>query len=288
VTNSSAGREQPAPRTWLFVPGDRPERFRKASASIAHEVICDLEDAVGPAHKVDARNAVVQWLSTGGSAWVRVNATDTEWHRSDVSAIVASPGLRGLIIPKAEDPAVIEQLAGGLRAGGRQRGVIALVESARGILRAHDLASSAAIDQLAFGSIDYAYDVNSDHTPDALLLARTTLVLASRAARKPAPIDGVTTAYLDLDAVVADARYARELGFGAKLCIHPAQLAAVEQAFRPTDEELAWARQVLSAPGASETAASGVGGHMIDAPVLDRAARVLATSESVAHPDRMR
>jgi citrate lyase subunit beta/citryl-CoA lyase len=285
VTSNSTERRRPSwptpSRTWLFVPGDRPDRFDKAAASAAHEIICDLEDAVADGQKISARDAVVEWLSAGASAWVRVNGLDTEWHQSDVSALSDAPGLRGLIVPKAEDPAALEDLAGRLRQQDRRRRLIALVESARGIMQANELASSNAVDQLAFGSIDYAADVDADHSPDALLLARTTLVQASRAARKPAPIDGVTTAYRDIEAVAAAARYARGLGFGAKLCIHPAQLGPVEGAFRPSGEQLAWARQVVNAAATADGAVTGLSGHMVDTPVLGRARRILESADEV-------
>jgi len=101
--------------SWLFVPGDRPDRFDKAVAAGADEVIVDLEDAVAPDSKESARTAVAAWLA-GGSAWVRVNAVGTPWHEDDVRTLAAAPGLRGLVVPKAEDPAALDdvhrQLAG--------------------------------------------------------------------------------------------------------------------------------------------------------------------------------
>jgi citrate lyase subunit beta/citryl-CoA lyase len=261
-------------RTWLFVPATRPERFAKAAASGADEIICDLEDAVPVDGKDGARQDVAAWLSNGGSGWVRINGVGTDWFDDDVAVLTSAPGLRGVVLPKAEDPADLDALASRLR-DGATRGLVALVETARGLMQAGALAASESVDRLAFGSIDYAADIDAEHDDEPLLLARSTLVLVSRCAHKPAPIDGVTADYRDLDAVHGDARSARRLGFGGKLCIHPAQLDAVATAFRPSADQVDWAREVLAAAQAADGAATSLHGKMIDKPVLDRAARIL-------------
>jgi citrate lyase subunit beta/citryl-CoA lyase len=261
-------------RTWLFVPGNRPERFDKARSSGADEVICDLEDAVAPQDKPAARRAVVGWLSDGGSAWVRVNGENTDWYIDDVESLAGLSGLRGFMVPKAED-------AQSLAALGRRipsRGVVALIETARGIHHAHDIASCEAVHRLAFGAVDYAVDTGADETNESLLLARSTLVLASRIAGKPAPIDGVTSTFQDPAVVGTAAAYARSLGFGAKLCIHPAQIAPALAGLRPTADQLAWAEQIVTATPNEAAGASALNGQMIDKPVLERARRILSQS----------
>ncbi|MGV1008063.1 MAG: HpcH/HpaI aldolase/citrate lyase family protein [Dermatophilaceae bacterium] len=263
--------------TWLFVPGDRPERFERARGSGADEVICDLEDAVHPERKQAAREQVCRWLSSGGSGWVRVNAADTGWLGDDVDALAGVPGLRGIVVPKAEDPGVVDDIRGRVPA---TVGIVALVESARGVVRAHDLAGSGAVDRLAFGSIDYAVDIDAAEDDETLLLARLTLVLASRAASKPGPIDGVTRSVDDAELIGAEARRSRRLGFAAKLCIHPAQLQPVASGFAPTPQEAAWARKVLDALEGDTPGAVTVDGQMVDKPVVDRARRIL---ERAAH-----
>ena len=239
-------------RTWLFAPGNRPERFDKARFSSADEIILDLEDAVAPDAKEKARRDVAWWLTHGGSGWVRINAIDTDYHDRDVSMLGSLPGLRGFIVAKAEMPAALRSLGRRLE----HRGLIALVESARGVHRAFDIAECDAVQRLAFGSIDFAQDIDAAESSDSLLLARATLVLASRVAGKPAPIDGVTTAVRDPAAVAEAAAYARSLGFGGKLCIQPDQLAVAAAAFAPSAEQVQWAREVLDAIDATPVSAS--------------------------------
>jgi len=255
--------------TWLFVPGNRPERFDKARASGADAVLCDLEDGVAPEHKAQARGEVRGWLAGGGRAWVRVNAPGTEQGDGDVEALRGLPGLQGLVVPKSESAARLEDLA---RRGGGCR-LVALVETAVGVLEACSIARSPAVDRLAFGSIDYAGDVDAVESDGSLLLARSQLVLASRAASKPAPLDGVTTDLVDMARVQAAASYARGLGFGGKLCLHPRQVAAVAAGFAPTPQELRWAREVVRSGAAGGAVA--VAGQMVDRPVLERARRIL-------------
>ena len=157
---------------------------------------------------------------------------------------------------------------------GRSR-VVALIESAVGLDQARTLAQSPAVVRLAFGSLDYALDIGAEHTDNSLLSARSDLVLASRLAGLMAPIDGVTQDVRDPAAAADDARRSRRLGFGGKLCIHPAQVDPVEEAFAPTADELHWAGRVAEV---MRRAAGGVvllDGQMIDKPVLERAERIL-------------
>lgn len=259
--------------TWLFVPGDRPERFAKAQDSGADAVLCDLEDGVSPSNKVMARSNVRSWLASGGRGWVRVNAPGSERCYGDIESLRGLPGLQGLMVPKSESATNLENLSE--RAGGCR--LVALVETAIGVLEATSLARSPVVDQLAFGAIDFAGDIGAMETDDSLLLARSLLVLASRAAGKPGPLDGVTSDLLDMAPVQAAALYARGLGFAGKLCIHPRQVAAVAAGFAPQDGDVRWARQVVEV-GASGGAVA-VAGHMVDRPVLERARRILAQIE---------
>jgi citrate lyase subunit beta / citryl-CoA lyase len=136
------------------------------------------------------------------------------------------------------------------------------------------------VTRLAFGSLDFALDIAAEHCDDSLLLARSTLVIAARVAGKPAPLDGVTTAYQDVALAAADAKRARALGFGGKLCIHPSQLAPVAQAFGPSDAEIAWAQRIVEATAQTGGGAVAVDGAMVDQPVVERALRMLARAES--------
>jgi citrate lyase subunit beta/citryl-CoA lyase len=266
--------------TWLFVPGSRPDRFDRASSAGADEVIIDLEDAVAADAKAEARDQVAAWLDGQGSAWVRVNGVDTDWYDDDIAALRSRPGLRGLVVPKAEDPATLARLRDRLAPG---VAVLALVESAVGIVDASAIAASGAVDRLAFGSIDFALDIGADESNDAMLLARSTLVIASRVGSLPPPVDGVTMATGDQDATRTAAAYARSLGFGGKLCIHPSQIEPVASAFRPTPDQLAWATKVLdsvpdSLPAGTDPGAFSVEGVMVDRPVLARARSIVAAA----------
>ncbi len=256
--------------TWMFVPGDRPDRFAKAVASGADCVVLDLEDAVAPDRKDAARGAVGGFLGGDGAAWVRVNAVGASPHLPDLQALAGLPGLRGVLLPKAERAADVTAVATALGVG-----VVPLVESAVGLLAALELARADGTVRLAFGSVDYAGDLGAEHVAEALLHARSVLVLVSRAAGLPGPVDGVTTVFDDAGPARADAARARRLGMTGKLVIHPRQLDAVRQGFAPDPAEVAWARAVLSAV-AGERGAVAVDGALVDAPVVARARWVLA------------
>jgi citrate lyase subunit beta/citryl-CoA lyase len=258
--------------SWLFVPGSRPDRFERAIAAGADATILDLEDAVAPEAKPSARDAARSWLAGGGGAWVRVNGAGTPWHDDDLAALAGSPGLRGVILPKVQEPAQATRVAGRL---GEQVALMALVETARGVRDVGAIAACPAVARIAFGSIDFALDIDAEHTAEPLLHARSELVLASRAAGLPPPVDGVTLEVSDAEgAVTRDAARARALGFGGKLCIHPAQVEVVSRAFAVTPDELDWARRVLQAAREHEGAFQ-IDGRMIDRPLLDRARRLL-------------
>ncbi|MET8853260.1 CoA ester lyase [Amycolatopsis sp. NPDC004625] len=245
--------------TFLFVPGDRPERFDKALAGGADVVILDLEDAVAPAAKDSARASVDEWLASH-RALVRINAPGTPWFGAD-AALVAARGVP-VMVPKAENPGVL--------AGFRE--VVALVETAAGVERAGELAAVPSVTRLAFGSIDLAAELGVDpEDREPFAYARSRLVIASAAAGLAPPVDGVTTNVGDDAGLEADVRYARRLGFGGKLCIHPRQVPVARAAFAPAEAEREWARRVVTAgPGVSV-----VDGRMVDEPVRARARRIL-------------
>ncbi|MFB7560806.1 HpcH/HpaI aldolase/citrate lyase family protein [Streptomyces brevispora] len=256
-------------RTLLFVPADRPDRFTKAAESGAGAVILDLEDAVAPERKEEARRHAAAWLSSNGHALLRVNGPGTPWYEADV-AMAARSGTP-VVVPKAEDPAALSELGDRL---GPSVVIVALVETALGVERAFDVCSSPGVVRAALGNVDLAGELGvspDDHA--ALAYARSRLVCAAAAAGLAPPVDGVTTAVRDETALTADLAHARRLGFAGKLCIHPAQVAQSEKAFAPTEEELRWAREVTAA----REGVSVVNGKMVDKPVLERARRMLAS-----------
>ena len=254
----------------LFVPGDRPDRFAKAAGAGTDTVIIDLEDAVAPGAKASAREGLAGGLEglDGVQIWLRVNAVGTEWHSADMAA-AASVSVHAVMLPKAENAAQLAGVRAQLRPG---QALIALVETARGVHAAEDIAQAS--DRMAFGSVDYALDLGCQPSRDAFLLARSRLVLAARLAGRPAPLDGVTTKTDDSALVQADSAYAYGLGFGGKLLIHPRQIEPARAGFAPAPEEIAWAKRVLAEAGSG--AAAAMDGEMIDAPVLERARGILA------------
>ena len=252
----------------LFVPGNRPERFEKAASSGADAVIIDLEDAVAADAK-DAARAALSGGFTDRPVLVRINGIGTPWHMADVAAVSGLP-FAAMIVPKAEASEDFDALC-----ASSPLPVVALVETARGLAEARRIAAAANVARLAFGSIDFCADLGCAHTREALLSARSELVLASRLAGLTEPIDGVTAAIDDAALVTSDARHARELGFGGKLCIHPRQVAAIRAGFRPDEAEIAWARKVL----ASGDGAAAVDGAMVDEPVRVRARSILKRAE---------
>jgi len=261
------------PRSYLFVPGNRPERFDKALAAGAHRVIIDLEDAVPLDGKNDARAAVAAWLSSEHRVTVRINGTGTPWFEDDLGLCV-SDGVEAIVLPKAEDASVI---AGIRHVTGDRVAVLPLIETARGLWNALDVARAPGVERLMFGSLDYQLDLNI--VEEELLHARAQLVLVSRVAELVPPVDAVTASFDDTAMVRRDAARARGMGFGGKLCIHPRQVTEVNAAFRPTQDEIAWAQRVIAADAASPGAAVAVDGKMVDRPVLLKAQTILIEAD---------
>ncbi|WP_186388123.1 CoA ester lyase [Stappia sp. TSB10P1A] len=261
----------------LFVPGDRPERFAKAVAAGADAVIVDLEDAVAPAAKEAARAGLAEALAPllrPARVLVRVNAGGTPWHAADLAACAGIAGLAGIVLPKAETAGDCARVtdATGLP-------VIALIESARGLANAGEVAGAST--RLAFGSIDFAADLGMAHEREVLRPARFALAMAARLAGQSGPIDGVTTALRDEEAIIGDCRHAVDMGFAGKLLIHPAQIAPARRGFAPSEAECEWAQRVLAAVEGG-AAAVAVDGAMVDAPVIARARQILARAGSAA------
>jgi citrate lyase subunit beta/citryl-CoA lyase len=256
-------------RSYLFVPGDRPERFDKALAAGAGQVILDLEDAVAPESKQRARDAVAAFLRADRPVVVRINAAGTPWFDDDL-AMAARPGVT-VMVPKAESAAALASVQ---RAAPQAR-LLPLIESAAGMSAVDEIARAPQVQRLVFGSIDFQLDLGIEGDAEELLYFRSRIVLASRLADLEPPVDGVCTALDDADALRAESARARRLGFGAKLCIHPRQVAVVEAAFAPSDEEVAWATRVLDAAEGAHGAAVAVDGRMVDRPVLLKARRLL-------------
>lgn len=268
-----------AVRSWLFVPGGRPERFAKADASGAGAVILDLEDGVDPASRVAAREHVAAWLAGGHRGWVRVNDVRSADFVADAQALVGCDraALVGVVLAKAESAADVATVHGAI---GSDVPVLALIESASGVERASEIAAADGVHTLALGVADLRLDAVIGDDPLAWVYPRSRLVFAARAAGLASPVDGPTMRLDDMRLVAAEARQARGLGFGGKLCVHPKQVAEVDAAFGYSEAERDWARRVLQSAGdVDDVGAVRIDGEMIDRPSMMLARAIAASNE---------
>jgi citrate lyase subunit beta/citryl-CoA lyase len=262
-------------RTYLFVPGNRPERFAKALDAGPDRVVLDLEDAVGPGDKASARAAIGSWLRERPDVRVRcvvrINDDATPWFAQDLAWLAEARPV-GVMLPKTERPEQVIRLHPVLDDDGY---VLPLVETARGLLAIEAIAAAPRVRRIAFGTIDYAVDLDLSGDERGLIEPSTRIALASRAAGIAAPVAGVTAEIGDEDRLLADLAFARAFGFGAKLCIHPRQVAPIHRALAPAATEVDWARRVIAAGEGAQGGAVQVDGKMVDRPVLLRAQAIL-------------
>lgn len=264
------------PRSLLFTPGSRPDRFLKAAATDADALILDLEDAVAPADKDAARAHVVGFLNDRPQIRqqivVRINPLDRIWGLQDLAALASiARGADCLLVPKAEDPAQIAALAALLRNEGSTSRLAALVESAKGVAASAQLAQAdPLLSFVMFGAADYAADLGQQVGSFRADFARSMLVNAAASAGIAA-IDSPFFAIDRAEDLRVDCASARALGFHGKAAIHPSQIPAIGETFCPTDAEILHARRII------EAAPDGVGvldGKMIDIAMVRWARRV--------------
>jgi citrate lyase subunit beta / citryl-CoA lyase len=287
-------------RSFLFAPGNHPRRVEKALTLDADAVILDLEDACPIAEKVATREVVVAACKRPrtGLAYIRVNAATTEWGYGDLVA-VAQKGVDGIILPKADtvdEVRAVDWVVSNLE---RERGlpvgaidIIPIIETAKGLANLRAIATAGTrIKRIAFGAGDFTLDVAMTWTRDEgeLLPARSECVLASRAGGLEAPLDTVWADLKDMDGFRASATHVKGLGFQGKMCIHPDQVAVVNEVFAPTEAEVAWSRKAVAAFAEAEKAGSAsiqLDGKFIDYPIVYRAQRVVALAERIASRKR--
>ena len=254
-------------RSLLFVPATHPGRFAKAVASGADVVIIDLEDAVPGDGKAEARDNAAAFLSQEGRAVVRINSHGSEHQEKDIAAISGLPGLSGVMIPKSESADDVDAVGRALEVP-----TIPLIESARGVQNATEIADAEHTTRIALGDQDLMADLGSG-AEELITFARHALTYAAAAAALPGSIDGISLAVGDRDRVRDSAERGRALGFRGKLCIHPNQVPVVNAAFAPSPEEIEWARRVHDASG--QAVAVMDDGTFVDAPVFKRAQAIL-------------
>ncbi|MFJ8649786.1 HpcH/HpaI aldolase/citrate lyase family protein [Streptomyces sp. NPDC093546] len=285
-----------APRSWLYVPGDRPSLLEKALARGADAVIVDLEDAVPATAKEAARDQVARWVAAqrpGGpcALWVRINPGAAG--HADARA-VAAPALAGVVMAKCAGPEDVRALDAVLAERERAAGIAVgrievspLLEDAGAVLAAPAIAAaSPRVRQLQIGEADLCADLGMEPGPDEreLLALRTHVLLASAAAGIRPPVGPVFTDYRDADALRRSTQALRRLGYRSRACIHPSQLPVVHEAFTPTPTEMDRARRLVDRYEAAVRAGQGVltdDGRMVDEAVVRAARRVLAAGEAV-------
>ena len=263
-----------APRTFLFAPGHNPRLVEKATASSADHSVLDLEDGVPPDMKGLARTVACGRASIDPRVVVRINAVNTPFIDDDIEACRTSR-VRLIMLPKA-DPEAVDWVTSRLPAVQ----ILALVETAIGVVKAPETAQRPAVIRLALGAEDLAAQMQLGRIDENNLNhVMAALVLASAAGGLPGPIAPVTIRLDDPTAVRADAAFARSRGFRGKLLVHPDHIDPAVDGLRPTIDETAWAREVCA--NASDTGdLIRVGSYMVDAPVLSRARRILAEADS--------
>lgn len=263
-------------KSFLFVPANRPERITNAMGSRADFVIADLEDAVSPAEKEGARQALMAWLDENPTVQilVRVNSVGTFWHSQDLMAC-RHPQIAGVVLPKADTVKSIVDTH--LFTG---KWVLPIIETPLGVQDIGELAKALGVSRLLFGKLDLAVELNltpDEGDPEELVFLpyRAMMVTASALAGLPSPVDGVFTAINDAEALTQYTARAKKHGFSALLLIHPKQVDVVLAVFSPSSTELEWAKRVLEAVEVSGGGVVSLDGRMIDAPVIARARRIL-------------
>ena len=283
-------------RSLLFAPGNHPRKVEKSLGLDADVVILDLEDAVAIAEKEATREVVVDALANRphrARGYVRVNAVDTPYCWGDLRAVVR-PGVDGIVLPKLESASdlrtvdwVVSQLE---REHGMAAGVfdiLPIIETGRGVASVASICEAGTrVRRLSFGAGDYTLDMGLRWTDGERELdqARSAIALASRAAGLEPPIDTVFIHIGKVDSLRRSAELAQDFGFQGKLCIHPEQVAPVNEAFSPSGEEVAQARRYLDAFREAEAKGSAsiqVDGYFIDYPIVDKAQRVIDRAEAI-------
>lgn len=268
-----------AERSLLFVPGSRPERFGKAVAAGADITCIDLEDSVAPAGKEEARAAALTFIAEQGSPaglWLRINPVRSAVGLADLLAVMDSTkGSQTLMLPKLSDPSDLAFLAEVL--GDRPLSLVPLIETAAGLRQAASIARSPRVTALLFGAVDFSAELGCTLDWEPLLHARSTLVAAA-AEGGVGLFDVPSIDVTDTNGLRASTIRAKVLGFTGRACIHPSQVAVVNEVFTPTEAEIARANRVLDAFAQAGGGVALLDGKLIEMPVVRAARRVLAAA----------
>lgn len=262
-------------RSFLFVPATRPDRIAKALTCGADVVIVDLEDSVAPGDKDHARQQLHDYLANNPQAevLVRINSSSSPEFANDLTLCTRFQNIRGVMLPKAETIQQVERVAS------YGKPIWPIIESARGLAALPSLSFTGGIARLTFGALDLAADLSLESgTPGANTLldqCRYQLIVASRTARLPPPLESVVPDIQDMARVKEAASRAMEMGFSGMLCIHPRQVTAIHDAFTPDADVIDWANRVIAMSQCNDGAFQ-LDGQMVDEPVVLRARTLLA------------
>ncbi len=280
-------------RSVLYMPGSNPRALEKARSLPADGLILDLEDAVAPDAKDDARRLIGEAVAHGGygkrEVIVRINGLDTAWGRDDM-AVLAGCGCDAILIPKVESAAMIEEARSAMQAHGARphTALWSMIETPKGVLHAEEIsAATPPGGGFVMGTSDLAKDLQAAHTRERLpMLPSLGLCLLAARAHGLAILDGV---HLDLqdedDGFAYSCRQGAELGFDGKTLIHPKQIAAANEAFAPTPEEVDWSKRIIAAHAEAEAAGKGVvvvDGRLVENLHVESAKRLVALADAIA------
>ncbi len=278
-------------RSVLYMPGANARALEKAQNLAADSLILDLEDAVAPDAKAEARDRVVDAVTSGAygsrELTIRVNGLDTSWHADDLAAAAAA-GPAAVVVPKVNSPADVAAIEAGLKAGGApdHTKIWAMVETPQAMLDCANIAAaSERLTVLVMGTNDLAKELHAEHVPgrQPLLTGLGLCLLAARATGKVI-LDGVYNDVRDPEGFAAECLQGAQMGFDGKTLIHPGQLEAANAAFAPDDVEIATAREIIEAFEAAKREGRGVAtvnGRMIENLHVENAQRVLAMADAI-------
>ncbi len=274
-------------RSFLFGPASRAELHDKILGSGADIVCLDLEDAVPPADKDAARTLAMGWIGGAGADGplraLRLNPLSTRFGLADLHAVSeVAPDRCALVLPKVDDAAELRIADAALRETGSEARLIALIESARGLRNAYEIAQATPrLAYLLFGAVDLSAELGAELAPEPLLYARARVVHAARSAGIEA-LDVPCLDFRDLDRVTEETRAARAMGFSGKAAIHPSNVAPINAVFSPTEDEVARARRIVEAYESSASGLAVLDGKLIERPVVRSMQKILDIHSAMA------
>lgn len=274
-------------RSVLYIPGSKDSALDKARGLAADAIIFDLEDAVAPGQKAEARATLGRALETGGYGdrvlLVRVNALETEWGIEDLS-VLAGISLDAVLLPKVESAAAVSRLSDAMDRAGIEPAcmVWAMIETPKGVLNSVEIAAHPRMAGFVLGTNDLVADLGAQTGSDraAIMTALQMTLLAARAAGISC-IDGVYNAFRDIEGLARECAEGRALGMDGKSLIHPAQLETANAAFAPTEASLELARRQIEAFEKAGTGVAVLDGKIVENLHVAAARRILAQAEAI-------